>query len=54
MGEIIVPNAVVRKPNHIYYIDSQGNLCEAEMARGRTKDSLGKKKKKKSTKKSKK
>lgn len=40
MGKIVVKNAVTRKPGHLYYIDSQGNVCEAKMARG------GKKKKK--------
>lgn len=35
MGKIIVPNAVERKPNHLYYIDGEGNLCEAEMKKGR-------------------
>jgi len=41
MGKIILKNAIVRKPGYLYYIDGQGNVCEAEMARG------GKKKKKK-------
>jgi hypothetical protein len=40
MGKIIVKNAIVRKPGHLYYVDGQGNVCEAVMARG------GKKKKK--------
>ncbi len=48
MGKIIVRNAVVRKPCYLYYIDGEGNLCEAEMARGRKKS---KKKVKKSSKK---
>jgi len=39
MGKIIVKNAVVRKPGFLYYIDAQGNLCEAKM------QSKGKKKK---------
>ena len=30
MGKIIVENAVVRKPDCIYYIDGEGNLCEAK------------------------
>ena len=34
MGKILVKEAVVRKPGFLYYIDGQGNLCEAEMARG--------------------
>lgn len=40
MGKIVVKKAVVRKPGHLYYIDSVGNVCEAVMARG------GKRKKK--------
>lgn len=38
MGKIIVKNAVDRKKGFLYYIDGQGNLCEAKMG--------GKKKKK--------
>ena len=45
-GKIIVKNAVERKPGMMYYIDGKGNLCAAEMSRG--------KKKKKTTKKTKK
>jgi hypothetical protein len=33
MGKIIVKNAVVRQPGFLYYIDGEGNLCEAKMAR---------------------
>ena len=40
MGKIIVKKVVTRKPGHLYYVDGQGNVCEAKMARG------GKKKKK--------
>ena len=40
MGTIIVKNAVVRKKGFLYYVDGQGNVCEAKMGRGR-----GKKKK---------
>ncbi len=40
MGKIIVKNAVERRPGFLYYIDGEGNLCEAKMSRG------GKKKKK--------
>ncbi|MDP2947772.1 MAG: hypothetical protein Q8N88_06680 [Nanoarchaeota archaeon] len=39
MGKIIVKKVVTRKPGHLYYVDGQGNVCEAVMARG------GKKKK---------
>jgi hypothetical protein len=41
MGKIVVKKVVTRKPGHLYYVDGQGNVCEAVMARG------GKKKKKK-------
>jgi hypothetical protein len=37
MGIIVVPNAVERKKGFLYYIDGEGNLCEAEMKRGGTK-----------------
>ena len=39
MGKIIHKNIVDRQPGFLYYIDGQGNVCEAKMARG------GKKKK---------
>ncbi|MBU4308672.1 MAG: hypothetical protein KJ566_02670 [Nanoarchaeota archaeon] len=45
MGKIIVKNVITRKPGHLYYVDGQGNVCEAKMARG------GKKKKKSAKKK---
>ena len=41
MGKIIHKNVVKRRPGHLYYIDGEGNVCEAKMARG------GKRKKKK-------
>jgi len=37
MGKIIAKNVVERKPGFLYYVDSQGNVCEAEMARGKKK-----------------
>ncbi len=40
MGRIVVKKVITRKPGHLYYIDGEGNVCEAKMARG------GKKKKK--------
>ena len=40
MGKVIVKKVVTRKPGYLYYVDGQGNVCEAKMARG------GKKKKK--------
>ena len=50
MGKILVKKVVTRKPGMLYYVDGQGNVCEAKMSRG------GKKKKsvKKSVKKKKK
>ena len=33
MGTIIVRNAVQRKPGYLYYVDSQGNIGEAQLAR---------------------
>jgi len=44
MGKILVKNVIKRKPGHLYYVDGQGNVCSAVMARG------GKKKKKKAAK----
>jgi hypothetical protein len=40
MGKVIVKNAVKRQSGYLYYVDGNGNVCEAKMARG------GKKKKK--------
>jgi len=37
MGEIILPNAVERKAGFLYYIDGEGNICEAKMMRGNNK-----------------
>lgn len=31
MGVIIVKNVVVRKPGFLYYVDAEGNVCEANM-----------------------
>ncbi len=49
MGKIIVKNAVTRKPGHLYYVDGQGNVCEAVMARGGKKKKTSKKAVKKKT-----
>jgi len=46
MGKIIVKNAIERKKGYLYYIDGQGNVCEAKMARGGKKKKVVKKKKK--------
>jgi hypothetical protein len=43
MGEIVVKNAVERKEGYIYYIDGEGNLCEAKRAMGGKKKGNGKK-----------
>ena len=48
MGKVVVRNVVNRKPGFLYYVDGNGNVCEAKMARG------GKKKKKAAAKKKKK
>ena len=37
MGKIIVRNVITREKGKLYYIDKDGNVCEAEMARGRKK-----------------
>lgn len=44
MGKILVKNVVKRKPGHLYYVDGQGNVCEAVMARGGKKKKASKKK----------
>ena len=51
MGKIIKKNVVERKPHHLYYIDGQGNLCEAVMSRGGKKKKSSKTAKKKPVKK---
>jgi hypothetical protein len=44
MGKIIIEKAVQRKPGFLYYVDGEGNVCEAEMKReGRPKKYNGKK-----------
>ena len=40
MGKIVKKAVVDRKPGYLYYVDGQGNVCEAKMSRG------GKRKKK--------
>jgi len=46
MGKVIIKNAVVRKPGFLYYVDGEGNICEAQMAR-KGKKKVAKKKSKK-------
>jgi len=50
MGKIVVKKVINRKPGHLYYVDGQGNVCEAVMARGGKKKSSKKSSKKKSKK----
>lgn len=45
MGKVVKKNVIKRKKGYLYYVDGEGNVCEARMARG------GKKKKKKVAKK---
>ena len=47
MGTIIVKNVVKREKGYLYYVDGKGNVCKAEMARGRKKKSSKKKSSKK-------
>jgi hypothetical protein len=37
MGKIVVANAVKRKSGYLFYVDGEGNVCMAKMARGRKK-----------------
>jgi len=45
MGKIIVKNVVNREKGKLYYVDGQGNVCSADMARGKKKKPVKKKKK---------
>jgi len=44
MGRIVVKKVITRKPGHLYYIDRDGNVCEAKMARGGKRKKKAKKK----------
>ncbi|MFA5070984.1 MAG: hypothetical protein WC511_01270 [Candidatus Pacearchaeota archaeon] len=44
MGKIVVHKVIQRKPGHLYYVDGQGNVCEAVMARGGKRKGSAKKK----------
>jgi hypothetical protein len=44
MGKIIAKKVVDRKSGYLYYVDGQGNVCEAKMARGGKKKKAAKKK----------
>ena len=45
MGEIIIENCIKRKPGYLYYVDAEGNLCEAQMMHKGKKKVVPKKKK---------
>ena len=45
MGNILIKNAVIRKPGYLYYVDGKGNVCEAKMSRTGRKKGTSKKKK---------
>lgn len=45
MGKVIAKKVVERKPGFLYYVDSEGNVCEAKMARGGKKKKAAVKKK---------
>lgn len=47
MGKIVVHKVISRKPGHLYYIDGQGNVCEAKMSRGGKKKTKARKSSKK-------
>lgn len=49
MGRIVVKKVISRKPGHLYYVDGEGNVCEAVMARGGKKKKAAKKPAKKTT-----
>jgi len=44
MGKIVKKNVVTRKHGYLYYVDGQGNVCEAKMSRGGKKKKAAKKK----------
>jgi hypothetical protein len=44
MGKIVKKNVVSRKSGYLYYVDGQGNVCEAKMSRGGKKKKAAKKK----------
>jgi hypothetical protein len=34
MGKVILKKAIERKHGFLYYVDGEGNVCEAKMSRG--------------------
>jgi hypothetical protein len=45
MGKVILKNAIKRQTGYLYYVDGNGNVCEAKMVRGGRKKKAAKKKK---------
>lgn len=43
MGRIIAKNVIERKKGFLYYVDGNGNVCEAKMATGKKKKTRKKK-----------
>ena len=41
MGEVVLKNAVEREAGYLYYVDKEGSVCRAVMARGGKKKKLG-------------
>jgi len=37
MGKIIIKNLVKREKGFLYYVDGEGNVCQAKMLKGRKK-----------------
>lgn len=35
--KILIKNAVKREKGFLYYVDGEGNVCQAEMSRGKKK-----------------
>ena len=54
MGKIVVHKVISRKPGHLYYVDGEGNVCEAKMSRGGKRKKTAKKPAKRKTTKKKK
>jgi len=45
MGKIIIKSVVKREKDFLYYIDGEGNLCNAKLTKGRKKGQKNKVKK---------
>ena len=40
MGKIIIKNLVKREKGFLYYVDGEGNVCQAKMAKGKKKSKV--------------